>query len=533
MKRIETKFQRAGQVAGSRSGRARFAVPSLTALVAFGALGCGSADEAEHGEHVVEAVQPLWLSGTKWPNGRVNVCWDANTVTRADFNTRSNQIMDLLNKSWVAVANVEFVGWAICGQNLANQLKVKLEDSTNANAGGIGFNPAGTTMTLGVNRPDFLGGLIPHEFGHALGFSHEMARGDFADSPAPSKCRESNVSGDRVNTAPDRQSIMASTGYCQTNANLSLWDIVGVIAAYGPRVNQVSPLITGWSSTRGDHATMATATGIADVNAAGDIWAYAEGWVFNHQVPGTVPLKLYWHSASGDNFSTATAAGQADAVAGGYTFVRNEGFVFSSAQTGTVPLRLYWHSGFRDNMLTTAASGGEAAAIRDGWTFVRVEGHVPRDTPYAPLSMYLHTGFGDQLTTKLNSELSVDALRDGWFRTTGFDGAIWRFPFPQTTLFKNYWNFARADHFALATTASENEAIAAGYFQVGNEDIVGLGSNAAYRGYVYTSSVSGMSPMNSYYQPHHQDHLTSILFAGPPLGYQFVRTEGWGLAVNP
>lgn len=494
------------------------ALCALIPILSVAGVGC-SGQGLEESESVSTSEQHLWLSGTKWTNGIIPVCWDSASTTRSDFALRSRQVRDLANNSWPTVANVEFTGWGTCGATNPGAVRVKLNDSTAADAGGIGFSSGGLTMNLGVGRSDFTAGLIPHEFGHVLGFSHEMARADFSDDPSGS-CQEGNVSGDPVNTPADRQSIMASTGYCNTNPELSLWDIVGAQTAYGHRTNAVRPLITGYSSARGDHATVSTATGIGSVAGGGYFWVYAEGWVFNDQISGTVPLKLYWHAGRGDNFSTATAAGQSDAVAAGYALVRTEGFVFTSQQPGTIPLKTYWHAGRADNMLV-ASTAGEQAAIGAGYTLVRTEGYIPASTPYALGWTYWHAGRLDNLVTAQNSALAV-AANDAGYAFVGFDGGFFKQQYPGTVALKTYWSGARNDHFATGTSAGQSSAVAAGYTFIRDE------------GFVYSSSAPGMSSANSYWNGTRLDNMTTIGRGSVALGagYSLVRSEGFGIPIN-
>jgi hypothetical protein len=498
------------------SGGTRYAWYGALPLLAVAAGAC-SAPAYEENE-AASMSEPLWLSGTKWSNGIVPVCWDSASTTRSDFELRSRQVRDLANNSWPTVANVEFTGWGTC-TSTAGKVRIVLDDSAGANVGGLpGFRPEGITMTLGVARSDFTFGLIPHEFGHVLGFHHEMTRPDFADD-ATGGCRESNVSGNGLNTPPDRQSIMASTGYCQNNPDLSPWDIVGAQTAYGPRTSVVRPLITGYHFGQSDHATVSTAAGITAVRNAGFAWAYPDGWVFNNQIPGTVPLKLYRHAGPADYFSTATTAGQNSATGAGYTFIRTEGFVFSSAQPGTVPLKLYWSASRQDNMLLTTSSA-EAAALEAGYTFVRIEGHVPATTPYALAWTYWNTGRGDNLVTAQNSSLAVTA-DDANYEFAGFDGAFFKQQYPGTVPLKTFWSGARGDHFATGTAAGEASALEVGYTFLANE------------GFVYSSSTPGMSAAKSYWHAGRGDHFTTISrgSVATSSGYSLVRTEGWGIPI--
>jgi hypothetical protein len=460
----------------------------------------------------------MWSGATPWPGGTVPVCWTAASTGRADFATRSVQVRTLLENSWPSVANVRFTGWGACPASPSNTVTVTLNNSTAANSGGFGQGLL--NMNLGTGRADFGGGLMPHEFGHVLGFTHEMARPDFTDDSSGS-CAEGNVSGDSLNTAPDRQSIMASTGYCQLNATLSLWDAVGSMSQYGKQVTGISPLVSAYNSARGDHGTMSTATGIASMRGASYSFAYPDGWVFDVQVPGTVPLKLYWHAGRADNYSTATAAGEASAISAGYSFVRVEGYVYPSSQPGTVPLKLFWHSGRADNFTTTTAAG-EAAALAAGYSFVRNEGWIFQNVPYSTLWGYWHSGRGDNLSTAQNSSLSA-AAESASYAYTGMDGVVLKFNVPGTVPLKTFWSPAREDHFETATAAGEASAIAAGYTLLGTE------------GFVFSSSVTGLSPLKSFWHGGRGDNFTTVNREAVALssGYALVRTEGYTFATRP
>jgi len=480
-----------------------------------GCLGVEPQDSASNNQ-VESSKNAIMLSGAKWPGGTIPVCWDAATVARSDFASLAPQVRNLANASWSAIANVDFTGWGTCPASTQTTVRVALNDSQGANAS-LGYSNA-PVVNLGVNRADFFGGLIPHEFGHILGFEHEMARADFVDD-ASGDCNGDNAAGEYLSTPADRQSVMASTGYCQLNTVLSPWDMIGVINAYGPRTNIVSPLVTAWSTVRGDHATVATPAALAAINTAGYAWAYPEGWVFNSQIQGTVPLKLYWNAAREDNFSTATSEGEAAAIAGGYGFVRTEGYVFADPQPGTVAVKSFWSEARHDNLLTTSYTG-EQIALDAGYTFVRVEGYVPSDVPYSLGWKFWSASLTDNLLTSASSGLS--ATTSAQYGFSGLDGATWKFQFPGTAQVETYHSSARSDYFTLATSASRSTAIGAGY------------ALASTDGFVHTTAQPGEVAMKSYWRSSRLDNFTTVghhaLATGQ--GYSLTRTEGFAIPIN-
>ncbi|WP_375772477.1 hypothetical protein NR798_16835 [Archangium gephyra] len=495
----------------------------LTLACGLGALaGCGGpAESPEQDEPLAtrELQQPLLLSGTKWPRGQVPVCWDAETLARPDFATRSVQVRRLANNSWPTVANVEFTGWGACPANTAAMVVVRLQDSLSANTDGIGYSSTSARiMTLGVNRSDFDGGLVPHEFGHVLGFAHEMARSDFPDDTS-GPCAEGNVSGDILQTPPDRQSIMASD-YCQTNVSLSGWDVLGSQNAYGRRAQGFSQLLTAWSPYRTDHASVATQVGRNSVAEAAYAFAYVEGWLFDQPAPGTVPLKLYYNSSREDNFTLATSASESAAQGSGYYLARTEGYLYPTQQPGTVPLKTFWSSAQQDYFMTST-SQGEAAALASGYELVRIEGYLFQDVPYALGWAYWNAARTDNLLTSQGSSLAVYAGGNG-YEFSGFDNLVLKYAIPGTAALKTYRGGPNLDHFATGTAQGELEAVNSGYSLVGTE------------GYVFTSQVSGSTPLNSYWNPTRRDNYTTSSRGSwaTGSGYALTRAEGYVYAIN-
>jgi hypothetical protein len=211
---------------------------SLALVLAAAGLSAACALESEEWEEVGSSEHDLYLSGNTWPNGVVPVCWSALSRERDDFTERARQVYDILNASWPAVADVEFTGWGACPANTNGRVEINLKTTQASATLGYRGNGESHYVDLGVDRGDFDGGLVPHEFGHTLGFHHEVKRPDFDDDDS-GNCRGDDVSGDPVGTPPDRDSIMVSTGYCQQNPLLSRWDMVGARNVYGTRAENV------------------------------------------------------------------------------------------------------------------------------------------------------------------------------------------------------------------------------------------------------------------------------------------------------
>jgi len=247
-------------------------------FLALGVTAGCAVESTDSAETVARADEALYMTGAAWPNGVVRVCWSATSLARGTFLAEAATVRRRANGEWPSAARVTFVGWLPCPTNTGGMTVINLDNSTAANAN-VGYpGSTGTdTANLGTARSDFATGLIPHEFGHLLGFHHEHQRPDF-DHP---ECDGTDVTGgNTLGTAPDFDSIMASTGYCQTNPGLSAIDRQGVLVAYGARQDDFATSST-W-------ATLVASQGaeFADVNGDGraDLIARSSG--------GTVQLGL-------------------------------------------------------------------------------------------------------------------------------------------------------------------------------------------------------------------------------------------------
>jgi hypothetical protein len=207
---------------------------------ALAAVGC-STEVGQESESVGSEQEHLYMTGARWPAGAsglttISVCFNAASTARADYWATRAKLMAAVNISWAAAANLRFNDWGSCGASSNGKIEVNLQDapadgSSHGNAD-VGYQGTGRAAHLNITVNSIQGGII-HEFGHLLGFPHEMTRPDFPDDTSGS-CREANIAGgNTLGTPPDRGSVMAGWWYCGFPENLSYYDIVGVQNAYG------------------------------------------------------------------------------------------------------------------------------------------------------------------------------------------------------------------------------------------------------------------------------------------------------------
>ena len=107
-------------------------------------------------------------------------------------------------------------------------------------------------------------------------------------------------------------------------------------------------LSTFFSYQYNDNAVVATE---ASTNGLGPSWKYAASdlYVLDNatQQPGSVPLNFYFNSVTNHHMTTASQQGNAYALANGFTFVRIEGWVYGSFDPSYLPLEM-WYGAARD-----------------------------------------------------------------------------------------------------------------------------------------------------------------------------------------
>ena len=197
--------------------------------------------------------------GARWPgiaSGAtvIPVCFRATGTKSADAQgnqyevsysgtemTQKQQLVrDALEDSWQKWTSVVFQGWGSCPGILDGYIYVDLVKEDCGGCGDSiprGYNAKGVRVWLKLENPDerLMRTIIIHEFGHALGFHHEMDRPNAKYSDGTFVCTDGPVEysqGIYLTSYYDDVSVM---NYCapRNRNGLSGGDIEGAQGLYG------------------------------------------------------------------------------------------------------------------------------------------------------------------------------------------------------------------------------------------------------------------------------------------------------------
>lgn len=190
----------------------------------------------------------------KWPINKIPVCWDNPTD---EFSAFRQLVRASISDTWEKHSIIEFIGWTSCDDPGANSgIRVRVEDTfphTKGLGRMIAGRPAGVVLNFAFEEHSSeckgqlsycIRAYAVHEFGHALGFSHEHNRSDTPGSCLQRNFQEGSVDDAFLSLTPwDAQSVM---NYCNptffNGGELSELDKRRVSLVYGS-VDSVQELV--------------------------------------------------------------------------------------------------------------------------------------------------------------------------------------------------------------------------------------------------------------------------------------------------